>query len=539
MSSCLGLYIENNIIKYAKVNKEHDNIKIDAYGVKFYDNIEEAIKQIVEETYSYKIPISINLSDEMYQYYSMFALLSKNDLQKAIKTEFDSYCADKGYNPNVFETKYAIVNDIDSKDKLKVIYIYSNKIEINKRKQLLQNYQLKNISPLSMSIPNLLKVENNEKFLIVNIEDKTTVTTVLDKKIYDVNIVEEGSADVLSKINLKENSYAKAYEICKNTTIYTSEGKELQEENLEPLEDILPTLYNIVGQVKKILNSQLNKIEKVYITGTLALVNNIDLYFQEYLEDVKCEILRPEFINQTREINIKDYIEVNSAVSIALMGLGEGITGMNFKQETFMDKIPNWLKIDINPEKTKTEKKYLGGWLTFDLNQKLDKTEKGLLRTAGGLLILIIIYSAFSILLNNQFISKEEEADLSIANTNAQIQKVKNDETQVISLISDYEELIKSIEEAEQETNDINSTKMIIPNLLNQLMSAVPQNVQITSIQNTSGRKIEIYAQSNIYDPLGFLVAKIRNDRILTDVISSTGEKNNDIITIKIEGEMP
>jgi membrane carboxypeptidase/penicillin-binding protein len=31
----------------------------------------------------------------------MFALLSKKDLQKAIKTEFESFCADKGYNPNV------------------------------------------------------------------------------------------------------------------------------------------------------------------------------------------------------------------------------------------------------------------------------------------------------------------------------------------------------------------------------------------------------------------------------------------------------
>ena len=39
MSSCLGLYIENNLIKYAKVSKDHDNVKIDSYGIKFYDNI--------------------------------------------------------------------------------------------------------------------------------------------------------------------------------------------------------------------------------------------------------------------------------------------------------------------------------------------------------------------------------------------------------------------------------------------------------------------------------------------------------------------
>lgn len=29
MSNCLGLYIEDNLIKYAKVSKEHDEIKVE------------------------------------------------------------------------------------------------------------------------------------------------------------------------------------------------------------------------------------------------------------------------------------------------------------------------------------------------------------------------------------------------------------------------------------------------------------------------------------------------------------------------------
>ena len=63
MSSCLGLYIENNIIKYAKISKDHDSVRIDSFGMKFYDNIDEVIKQIVNETYSYKVPISVNYAD--------------------------------------------------------------------------------------------------------------------------------------------------------------------------------------------------------------------------------------------------------------------------------------------------------------------------------------------------------------------------------------------------------------------------------------------------------------------------------------------
>ena len=38
-SSCLGLYIEENLIKYAKVSKDHDIIKVEAFGIKFYDKI--------------------------------------------------------------------------------------------------------------------------------------------------------------------------------------------------------------------------------------------------------------------------------------------------------------------------------------------------------------------------------------------------------------------------------------------------------------------------------------------------------------------
>ena len=86
MASCLGLYIEPNIIKYAKVSKERDILKVESFGIKFYDKIGEAIKQVITDTYSFKTPISINLSEETYQYFYMFSLLNKNDLKKAIST---------------------------------------------------------------------------------------------------------------------------------------------------------------------------------------------------------------------------------------------------------------------------------------------------------------------------------------------------------------------------------------------------------------------------------------------------------------------
>ena len=541
MSTCLGLYIEQSLIKYAKVSKDRDQIKVESFGVKFYDNLDQTIKQIVEETYSYRTPISINLSEEMYNFFQVFALLNKKDLPKAIKTEFEAYCGDKNYNPNVFETRYAITPDTQEKERLKVIHISENKIELNKKIQKFSSYRLQNIIPISMAISDITKFDPKENCLIVNIEENTTITTILDQNIYDIKTLDIGSQEILDKINIKENSYQKAYEICKETTIYTSEGKELTEEETGYLEDIMPTLYDILGQIRKIINDSMDKIEKVYITGTAALINNVDLYFEEYLENVRCEILKPSFIKISPEINVKDYVEVNSAISLALSGLGQGIAGMNFKKTSLMDKLPDILKMEVGGKKktTKEDKKLKSNLFTVDFNVPLDKIEKALLRSSIGILILFIVYSSFASLINKQIELKKEQAQESINNTNSQIALVNNDIQSAQNKTSEYTSKINNLDEINKKLQENNRLKKSIPNLLNKLMYVMPNEVQLTSIQNTTSTHIEIQAQSKSYAQLGYLTASIKTNGILTNVISTSGQKENNIVTIKIEGDLP
>ena len=539
MASCLGLYVENDIIKYAKVSKEHEKIKVESFGVKFYENLEKAVDQIIEETYSYKTPISINLSEEIYNYFDMFALLSNKDLSKAIKTEFEMYCSDQGYNPNVFETRYVVSKNPEDKDKLKVIHIAANKIELTKKTQVLEKYKLADIVPVSMAITNLIETKPKENCLIVNIEDNTTVTTIYDENVYNIETFDEGCQEFLRKINVRENSMAKSYEILKNTTIYTSEGKDLQETEFGYLEDIMPTLYTIVGNVRKIINESEQKISKVYLTGTATLINNLDLYFQEYLNEIDCEVLKPYFINATKDITIQDYMEVNSAMSLALSGVGQGIQGINFKKQTFNEKIPDWLKIEVNPGKEKKGKLATSGWFTNDLGEKLDKTEVSLLRTAVGLIILFVIYSCFAVLLQNQMEQKEEQAQNSINHTNAQIQLADSDKTKIDSRTNDYTEMIQNLQDLNDRLTDASKTRDAIPNLLNSIMYIIPENVQITSIQNTTSTHIVIQAQSNKYEQLGMFKAKLDTEMILTNVISTSGQQTDNVIKVTIEGDLP
>lgn len=539
MTDCLGMYIEDNLIKYAKVSKSKDKIKIESFGIKFYENLQKGIEQVIQETYSQKTPICINLAEEMYTYFDMFSLLSKNDLQKAIKTEFESYCNEKDYNINAFETRYAICKNAMDKDKIGVIHIAENKMELNKRYQQFQDYRLTGVYPLSMSITNVVNNAKEKNYLIVNIENNTTITTVINNNVYNIEKIEQGSYDILSKINLKENSYSKAYEICKNTTIYTSQGKELQKEEENYIEEILTTLYEILGTVRKKINESAEKIEKIYITGTGALINNIDLYFQEYILDIDCEILKPYFITNTFEINIKEYIEVNSAISLALMGLGEGIEGLNFKKSTLKEQILDLIKIQTNSSKDNITKRNKSTIIKWDLGQKLDKTEISLVRLAVGIFLLVSIYSGFSVALGKSIQKKADEANNLISDTNKQIQLVKNDDEKIKSKINEYSTIIKNLEEINDKISERNKTRNAIPNLLNQIMAVIPVDVQITSIENTQNTHIVIEAKSKKYEQLGFLIAIMKNDVILTNVVSSAGQKDGEYITIKIEGDLP
>ena len=548
MPSCLGLYIETNIIKYAKVSKERDILKIESFGIKFYDKLDEAIKQIISETYSFKIPISINLSDEIYNYFYMFNLLKKDDLKKAIETEFESYCFDNNINKNAFEGRYALANSIEDKDKIKVIYVSTNKTSLNRDTQLVEDAKVSCVTPLGTSIANVAEVKPKENIIIVNIEEKTTITTIIDQKVYDVRKIEEGSANILNQINAKENSYSKAYEVCKNSTIYTMEGKELQDEGNEYLDDIMPTLYKIVQKIQEYVANTTTKFDKIYITGTMSVVNNIDLYFQEFFQNEKCEVLKPYFVTENIKINIKDYIEVNSAIAIALQGLGYGIKNMNFKAKSFMESLPDWAKIEVGGnnsyknKNTSKEKKSIPVSFSLDsLKTKMDHTERWLMRTAGGILILTLLYSGFSLYLDKQISEKIKEVDEVKTDTKVQISLVEKDTTAVKQKTNRYIELSNNLKNINERIEDIEKSKNIIPNLLMEIMNTIPTGVQITEIENTTGRHVVIKAQSKQYEQLGYFKAKLKEDNILEkeSVISSQAEKQDEYVKIVIEGDLP
>ena len=322
------------------------------------------------------------------------------------------------------------------------------------------------------------------------------------------------------------------------------EGQELQEEKNEYLEDIMPTLYTIANNVKEIMKNNTIKIDRIYLTGTLSVVNNIDLYFQEVLQSEKVEILKPFFIKDTVKINIKDYIEVNSAISLALQGLEYGLKDINFKKQTLKNNVSDiFSKFNIGKDdkSDKNKNKILSTIFSTNFKGKLDMTERWMLRVLGGALILTVIYSGFSIFLNKETDRKNLEIAEVKQDTTNQIAEVTKDISDVQNKTSEYQRLAENLRNISNQVSENNKNRNNIPNLLSQIMHSIPQGVQITSIENPSSKHIIIQAQSQKYEQLGYFKAILKTQGILSPstVVSSDGERSGEVVKVRIEGDLP
>jgi len=545
MASCLGISTESNLIKYAKISKEHNQIKLNSFGVKFVDDdkFETAISQIIEETESNNIPININLENEIYNSFEIFKGLKKKDMESILSSEFELLCDDKGYNFQALTSKFILSELPLENEKIEAIYVTVDKADLLSRKKRLSDYTLNGIFPIPITLKNLTEFRK-ENIAIVNIEDKTTITLISNGNIKSVNVIETGMRQILHSISRKENSYAKAYEACKNTTIYTMESTENLTPGNEYLQDIMPILYDIVSQVKQFTDTSFMSVQKIYLTGTATVINNIELYFQEYFNGIKCDILTPDFITgKTQNINIKEIVEVNSAISLALNGLNEELEELDFNTENgkptnVFEQIKKILATDI---KIGDKASGLGNSFKLDLNLKgsLDRIEKAMLLSIGTMLLIFIIFVTISLGLTHLLNERINEADTVIAESNAIIDTITNDTQKAQDKANEYADRIKKLEELNNQIKTDYKMKRAIPNLLNQIMAVIPREVQLTAIQNIKNNRILIKAQSLKYEELGYFGAVLKTQGILLDVQTTSGVRENNLVKIDIEGNLP
>lgn len=541
MASSLGIFIEKDIIKYAKLNQEKDSIKVESFSVEFYEkgNVGAAVKKILTETNGAKCSVNVNVSSELYNYFETFSMLSKKDMKDSIDIEFDLLCGEKGYNRKSLDTRYILTTSKENADKYKVLHIAVNKNDVNKRVKEFAPVKIASMTPISTSITNLIDGDEIDNAIIVNIENETQITTVIEGQIYRTDIISDGMGKILNKINEVESSTKKSYEVCKNITVY-SQGQGGTLEGNEYIDEITPILDNIINEVKEIIDSSFVNIKKVYITGSGTIINNVDLYFQEYISNCACEVLKPYFIQAgSIKIPVKEYIEVNSAIALALNGLGNLNKELNFltKQTPQVDDLKSLIKSKLGGKKSST-----GGMNVDEEMPVMSTSEKLLIRICVLVGVAFVGYALCSNYTVKKIAEKRSDILATTTKTDIQLALMAADKEKIDTTTSAYSIMLENLKKL---SDDVNSTdervieKDAIPNLLNKVMFIMPQRAKINSIENTEGKHIVMEIESREYEQLGYFMAAIKTDEILVNVRSTSGVKEGAVIKVVIEGDLP
>ena len=551
MSYCLGLHIEDNYIRYAKVLKEENKEpKIETYGVMFYDNLQMAIEGIIKETYSYNAEIVINLNGEFYHEFETFAGMDYGNLKRHLKLVFaEEVCAPRNLNPTSFDTRFIRVKSDSDEDATKIVYIACNKTAIEKPKQLLSN-KVQAVLPVSMANLSLLNLDKEENFAILDVDSYTTLTIVVKdgvKKVININL---GMSNILSKLAQIYKSYSKSYNECKKIILLDESMQQLTKKRGRPskteteenqavdVDSITPILYDIAGRVRAQLNNYIGIVNKIYVTGSVVAMNNIDLYFEEAIGDITVELLKPHFLANNLEASkkMKEIMEVNSAIALAIAPTRINEDNINFNAVNFLEetkmvlkenkligkvisKLPS--KISVGKEKT-----------TSKVNLKEPKEEKPKITFAEqsmgfipkmlmtGLALGIVAYVATTTLLNTQYEKNGEQIREASAELTAVINSIDND-TDTINMNSQkYTTLQNNIRILAEQLDQLNGLKNDVPSLLTRIALVVPDEVVITKI-TVNDSNVSIEAQSNDYAPLGFFISSLKTEEIIDNISTS------------------
>lgn len=320
MASALGIFIDRNIIKYAKLNGTKDKLKAESYGMKYGENHKELLKQIIEETNSSKNNVVINAAEIHYEETSIFSMLKKKDYDKAVEVAYEEIIDKQKLRPELLEYGYILSKNPADSEKLHVLLGIQEKGAMETRANLFgQNVMLYSQMPIGISISNIY--ENPLPALIVNIEEDTYITEIYDTEPIKVTRIATGTKNIIDTINNEENSISKSYEVLRNMVLPTDDMDQISFEGNEYAPVIVSEVMKIVSEIKSVMKKRPGIYKKIYISGTGATISNLETFIEKLIDDVECDILRPAGIEGQKKVAIKEYVDVNSAIALACEAL--------------------------------------------------------------------------------------------------------------------------------------------------------------------------------------------------------------------------
>ena len=264
MASALGIFIDRNIIKYAKLNGTKDKLKVESYGMKYGENHKELLKQIIEETNSSKNNVVINAAEIHYEETSIFSMLKKKDYDKAVEVAYEEIIDKQKLRPELLEYGYILSKNPADSEKLHVLLGIQEKGAMETRANLFgQNVMLYSQMPIGISISNIY--ESPLPALIVNIEEDTYITEIYDTEPIKVTRIATGTKNIIDTINNEENSISKSYEVLRNMVLPTDDMDQISFEGNEYAPVIVSEVMKIVSEIKSVMKKRPGIYKKIYI----------------------------------------------------------------------------------------------------------------------------------------------------------------------------------------------------------------------------------------------------------------------------------
>ena len=559
MANCLGIYFDDNIVKYAKLVKNNaGTIEIKEHGIRFVrTSLKETLEKVVNDTNSTK-DVAIVISAPKVEYYAFqaFKQISNSDLQNVIKLEFEDWCEKNVLLPGNLTYVYTLPSSIIGDYRRGLMGICDKKL-IEKHSKI-GDSNVVSMYPTDLLLPSNVP-EEEKNFILINMDENLSLTTVINGKITYTSIFEIGMKQVFDKFIDVLGSYEKAYEACKQLNVFSDVESDTNKVKLEQI--VEPILQEILHDVTEDVNKHKGTITKIYITGSGILFTNIDTLFTEYF-GIRCEILKPKFITDVGGVrNIAETLEVLPAIALAKEYLSPATVDLEFIQKTivkegFFKKLFSKKKSDEAKEKEKAKKEKEKEKQLIKEKEKVENKfnlsmlpEFTMTKVAEYMMYPIIVcglalisYYVFSNIYMKQVTKMKNDLNTKIGKYEEMIALAKTDKNTIDTASAQYKTINDQVTDIKQQIEAHQIGKFSTYNVasfMQKLIKVIPKNVQLKTISSDDNKKVKIVAQSDQYQNLGYFVANLRlQPDILTNIVINN-INNGSIVTIEIGGDLP
>lgn len=564
MPSCLGIHFSDNVIRYAKlVTDSANNVRLDHYGTRIAKGIrKDIVESIIDETSSAEIPIVTNVLNENLVEVSIFDQAQESQYSPDImKLEFETWCEKNQKTPDKYKYVYKLSDYRTAENKHNGILCISSKDDIEHSTKI--NDIVAQAAYPSKLLYTDLAPQDVSNYIIVNLDEKLSIETVINRKMFDYKLYTIGIADVLSAVEMKLGNYQRAYAACKQLNVYT-EGEDTNDKEVASI--VEPILQEILRNIASVVEANKDTISRVYITGMGIIFNNMDVLLTEYL-GIKTSILKPKFLSDTSDVrSIAEVLETTQAMVMAYNFLMNKNRFLDYvkrvpekKKNDFFENIKakfSSVKFKKKEKKQKepAENATQNGVSTADqvkeqkkINIKMPEIEKNvalnvMVSLATIATLIFIAYLAFTVIYtttNNKMIAdvtnKINALNGEIAKANSDILYIESNTKEYTDINDDVDTLVSQIQ-----TGQIGKVSTYnVASFLQKLIKVIPKNVTLDTLKSDDNKNVVITMYSNKYADLGYFVAQLKLEGILNSVKVNKIENSADKITIEIGGELP